>query len=301
MTAPTYEVLPFDRWHSATDGLVREAIRQDTVFYTSLVDATALDELRRVFIVRGEGKPSYTALVIKAISLALADHPEMNRLVLGGLYRFRPVQLKTVDAVVAVERVRGGENTVYAGIVRATDLKSSGGISEELRKLSSEEEAEDPRLALFLRLVRWAPGWLCRLLVGLPRYGPKLWVEQRGGAFALTSVGKYGMDVNYAKWPWPLTFTMGEIKRRPVVAGDAVVARSSFHLSMGYDHRLANGGQAARFFHEIVQRLEAGNLGAGESGVVPSVPEKAAVQAVGLQAASAAPDKLSRPLRATRW
>jgi hypothetical protein len=107
--------------------------------------------------------------------------------------------------------------------------------------------------------------------------------------------------VNYAKWPWPLTFTMGEIKRRPVVAGDAVVARSSFHLSMGYDHRLANGGQAARFFHEIVQRLEAGNLGAGESGVVPSVPEKAAVQAVGLQAASAAPDKLSRPLRATRW
>jgi hypothetical protein len=195
------EVLPFDRWRSATDGLVGEVVRQDTVFFTSLVDASALDELRRGAVLGGGAKPSYTALVVKAISLALKAHPEMNRLVLGGRFRFRPVQLGNVDAVVAVERVRGGEDTVYAGILRATDLKSPGRITEELRRLSSEEEADDPRLKLFMRLVHWAPGWLCRLVVGLPRLGPKLWIENRGGAFALTTVGKYGVDSICAKWP----------------------------------------------------------------------------------------------------
>jgi len=258
--ATNRRTLPFDRWRSATDGLVGEVVRQDTVFFTSLVDAAALDNLRREQVLAGGTKASYTALVVRAISLALHRHSEMNRLVLGGLFRHRPVQLAGVDAVVAVERVRGGEDTVFAGIVRASDLKSSGQISEELRRLSSEEEADDPRLALFMRLVRRAPGWLCRWLVGLPRFGPGLWIEHRGGAFALTTVGKYGVDSICAKWPWPLTFTYGEVKRRPVVAGDAVVARNSFHLSMGFDRRLCNGAPAARFFQEIVRRLERADL-----------------------------------------
>jgi pyruvate/2-oxoglutarate dehydrogenase complex dihydrolipoamide acyltransferase (E2) component len=275
-----FDVLAFDRWRSATDGLVGEVVRQDTVFFTSLVDASALDELRRGAILRGEPKPSYTALVIKAISLALKAHAEMNRLVLGGVFRHRPVQLHCVDAVVAVERVRGGEDTVYAGILRATDLKSSGRITWELRKLSSGEEAEDARLALFMRLVRRAPGWLCRLLVGLPRLGPKLWIEHRGGAFALTTVGKYGVDSICAKWPWPLTFTYGEVTRRPVVVGDAVVARNSFFLSMGFDRRLCNGAPAARFFHEIVRRLGAADLGEAVPGKAREVSIRVPREAV---------------------
>jgi pyruvate/2-oxoglutarate dehydrogenase complex dihydrolipoamide acyltransferase (E2) component len=258
--ATNYRTLPFDRWRSATDGLVGEVVRQDTVFFTSLVDAAALDNLRREQVLSGGTKASYTALVVRAISLALRRHPAMNRLVLGGLFRHRPVQLAGVDAVVAVERVRGGEDTVFAGIVRASDLKPSGQISEELRRLSSEEEAADPRLALFMRLVRRAPGWLCRLLVGLPRYGPRLWIQNRGGAFALTTVGKYGVDAICAKWPWPLTFTYGEVRKRPVVVGDAVAARNSFFLSMGFDRRLCNGAPAARFFQEIVRRLERADL-----------------------------------------
>ncbi|MFH1022573.1 MAG: 2-oxo acid dehydrogenase subunit E2 [Planctomycetota bacterium] len=265
-----YKTLRFDRWRSATNGLVREVVHMDTVFFTSLVEATALDRLRQGCAQQSAAKPSYTALVIKAISLALGRHSGMNRLVLGGLFRHRPVQLNRVDAVVAVERVRGGEDVVYAGIVRATDRKSSNQISEDLRGLSSGEEAGDPRLALFMRLVRWTPGWLCRLLVGAPRFGPNRWIEHRGGAFALTTVGKYGVDSICAKWPWPLTFTYGEVKKRPVVAGESVVARNSFYLSMGFDRRLCNGAPAARFFHEIVRRLETADLGEVSEPAAPA-------------------------------
>ncbi len=283
----SFRTLPFDRWRSATDGLVGEVVRQDTVFFTSLVDATGLDHLRRAQVLAGGVKASYTALAIRAISLALREHPDMNRLVLGGLFRHRPVQLVGVDAVVAVERVRGGEDAVYAGVVRASDRKSSGQISEELRRLASAEEDADPRLAFFMRLVRRVPGWLCRWLVGLPRYGPRLWIRHRGGAFALTTVGKYGVDSICAKWPWPLTFTYGEVKRRPVVAGDAVVPRNGFFLSMGFDRRLCNGAPAARFFHDIVRRLETADLDEARRNSTAGDAELRSVQPVELHATQA--------------
>ncbi|MFH1023181.1 MAG: 2-oxo acid dehydrogenase subunit E2 [Planctomycetota bacterium] len=271
MNRKTHTVLSFDRWRSATDGIVREITQQDTVIFTSTVDASAMDEVRLVRAGHGRTKPSYTGLVIRAISLALRDHPGMNRLVLNGFFRHRPVQLHTVDAVVAVERVRGGEDTVYAGIIRDTDEKTSGEITDALRRLASEEESDDPRLKLFMRLVRWAPGFLCRWLVGAPRFGPKLWVENRGGAFALTTVGKYGVDAISAKWNWPLTFTYGEVKERPLVVDHELVVRNSFFLSMGFNRRLCNGAPAARFFHDIVKRLEEANFGEGFAATQPFV------------------------------
>lgn len=263
----SYQLLPFDRWASATAGFVNEVARMDVVFFTSLVDASAIEALRDQWGPPGAAKPSYTAVVVKAISLALREHPRLNRLVLGGRFRHRPVQLREVDAVVAVERARGEEDTVYAGVIRNTDSKPLAEIHSELRGLSSGEEKDDPRLRLFMRLVRWAPGWLCRWIVGLPRFGPRLWHEHRGGAFALTTVGKYGVDAICAKWPWPLTFTFGEVKKRPVVVGDEVVACVSFYLSMGFDRRLCNGAPAARFFKRIVELLEhAGTEPAADTG-----------------------------------
>lgn len=256
----TYSTMPFDRWASATGGFVKEVASQDTVFFTSLVDATDLCGLRKRYEdVRGV-RPSYTAMVVKAISLALRDNPRMNRLVLKGLFRHRPVQLHRVDAVVAVERVRGESDTVYAGVLRGTDRRSVGDITAELKDLTVREEWDDDRLRLFMRLVRWVPGFLCRWITGLPRFGPKTWVEQRGGAFALTTVGKYKVDAICAKWPWPLTFTFGEVNERPVAEDGAVTARMTFNLSMGFDRRLCNGAPAARFFHEVARRLAEADL-----------------------------------------
>lgn len=258
MTEQAYTVLPHDSWGAATAGLVGEVTRMDTVFFTSLVDAAALEALRTQAGRRPEAKPSYTALVLKAISLALRSHPHMNRLVLGGWFRHRPVQLHEVHAVVAVERVLDGIDTVQAGLIRNTDARSLAEIQAELRRLASCSEGDDPRQRLFMRLVRWAPGFLCRCLIGMPRFGPGLWLKHRGGAFALTTVGKYGVDSVSAKWPWPLTFTFGEVKERPMAVNGQVDARQSFYLSMGFQRNLCNGAPAARFFKCIIELLEEG-------------------------------------------
>ncbi len=254
-TRKEFDVLPTDKWRSATSGFVKEIVGADVVVFTCLVDASELAELRKKCGERGYAKPSWTSLVIKAISVGLKNHPLMNRLLLRGIFRHHPVQLAEVHSVVAVERVRNGEDTVFAQILRHTDQKPVWEISDELRRASELEEEEDKRLKLFMKLVRILPGSISRQILGMPRWSPRQWLKHRGGSFALTTVGKYGGDSVFVKWPWPLSFTFGEVKERPLVVDGTVQPRLSFYLSLAWNRELTNGAPAARFFYDIVQYL----------------------------------------------
>jgi pyruvate dehydrogenase E2 component (dihydrolipoamide acetyltransferase) len=53
---------------------------------------------------------------------------------------------------------------------------------------------------------------------------------------------------------------VGRIKPRPVVVGDQVVARPTVWLSLTFDHRLVDGGPAARFLQRVVQLVERPHL-----------------------------------------
>lgn len=253
--ASRFAVLPKDRWRAATYAFVQEVVATDVVAFTALIDATALQEFRSRCANAQLSKPSWTALVVKAISVALRGHPALNQLLLRGMFRHRPVQLADVHGVVAAERVRGGEDTVYAQILRDTDKKPIWDISEELRRTSVLEEAEDPRLKLFMNLIRKLPGPIARAILSLPRWSPSQWIKHRGGAFALTTVGKYGVESIFVKWPWPLSFTFGEVKERPMVVDGVVQPRLSFYLSLAWNRELTNGAPAARFFNDIVTYL----------------------------------------------
>ena len=255
-----YDVLGKDRWRAATYAFVKEIVAADVVVFTALIDATALNAFRDRCGSLGLDKPSWTALVVKSISMALRGHPALNRLLLRGLYRHRPIELSDVHAVVAVERVRGAEDTVYAQILRNTDYKTVWQISEELRKASTVDEAEDRRLELFMKVIRRMPGPIARGILTLPRWSPRQWLKHRGGAFALTTVGKYGVESIFVKWPWPLSFTFGEVKERPVAVDGKVQAHLSFYLSLAWNRELTNGAPAARFFNDIVDYLAQARL-----------------------------------------
>lgn len=265
-----FKVLEKDRWRAATSGFVREIVATDVVVFTALVDATELASVRASCPEAGLQKPSWTALVVKSISMGLHAHPAINRLLLSGFYRYRPVQLSDVHAVVAVERVRGEEDTVYAQVLRDTDKKTVWEISEELHAAATLEEEQDPRLQLFMKLVRRVPSFVARWILSTPRLSPGQWLKHRGGSFALTTVGKYGVDSVFVKWPWPLSFTFGEVKERPLSINGQVESRLTFYLSLAWNREHSNGAPMARFFNDVVQRLVRGELTPEETDLLPS-------------------------------
>ena len=60
----------------------------------------------------------------------------------------------------------------------------------------------------------------------------------------------------FATWPWPITFSFGVVKSRPVVVDNKVVARPIMPLVLVFDRRIMGGGPAGRLLARMVEILE---------------------------------------------
>lgn len=86
--------------------------------------------------------------------------------------------------------------------------------------------------------------------------------ELRGGTFTLTNLGMFGVDAftPIINLPETAILGLGRIKTQPVWAGDHVEPRQMVWLSLTFDHRLVDGGPAARFLQRLVQLVEKPHL-----------------------------------------
>ena len=79
-----------------------------------------------------------------------------------------------------------------------------------------------------------------------------------GGTFSVTNVGAIGGThvmpiINY---PESAILGMGRVVKKPVVKNDDIVIRQMLPLTLCFDHRVADGAQAARFVRDLVEMLE---------------------------------------------
>jgi pyruvate dehydrogenase E2 component (dihydrolipoamide acetyltransferase) len=82
--------------------------------------------------------------------------------------------------------------------------------------------------------------------------------ELRGGTFTITNLGLYGIDTftPLINLPECAILGFGRIKTSPVVRLGAVVPGQILSLSLTFDHRVIDGGPAARFLQEVVRIIE---------------------------------------------
>jgi len=75
----------------------------------------------------------------------------------------------------------------------------------------------------------------------------------RGSTFTVSNFGALGVHdgVPVINHPEAAILGMGAIKPRPVAVGDQVVVRPTMTLTCVFDHRVADGAQAARFVCEL--------------------------------------------------
>ncbi|MFH1022490.1 MAG: 2-oxo acid dehydrogenase subunit E2 [Planctomycetota bacterium] len=253
-----YTIEPKNKFLSTVCALVEYENRPgNTVTFNSQVDLSDVERLR-AGISRGSPKPSYTAILMKAIAMALREHPYANRRVWRLPFGIRRLQsFAGIDATVLCERdIPGAPMVAFCDVFRNADRASLSEINRWLRDLATCDETTNKQWREFKTVVGKLPCWMSRIIVRLPLLFPGLWVKYRGGAFAISSPAKYGVDDVQAMWPWPLGFSFGLVKPRPVVVDGALEIRPTFTLTMNFDRRVMAGAQAARFFHRIVSILE---------------------------------------------
>ena len=166
---------------------------------------------------------SVNDLIVAAVQRALVSHLELNQTFDGE--RLTAVEGQPVGVAVATDA-----NVVLAPVVQTA---ADAGL-EELASHSRE-------------------------LISRARGGQMTASDQTPAAITVSNLGMYGVTAFTAMVtpPQVMVLSVGAVQRIPVFnEADEVVARSVITLTLGSDHRVVNGAQAAAFLKTVVAKLE---------------------------------------------
>ena len=194
------------------------------------VDFTRIDQVRganRIQWSRQGTKVSYTAFVVWACSRVLREFPQVNGTVSGNNLIYRG----NVNVGVAVDLDPG----LIVPVIHDADELSLLGIGKRIVDLA--ERARSRRL--------------------IPD-------EIQGATFSITNPGVLGTVVGMPIIPKGTSAILGTgaIEKRVVVVEDpssgtdALAIRKRSFFSLGYDHRIVDGADAARFLARLKELLE---------------------------------------------
>ena len=172
------------------------------------------------------GDASLNDAIIAAVQRALLAHPELNQ-------TFDGERLTAVNGQAVAVAVATDENIVLAPVIRTA---AGAGLDE----LSRES----------------------KVLIQRARSGRLAAADNSPAAITVSNLGMYGLSSFTAMVTPPqiMVLSVGTVRRVPVFnEADEVVARSMMTLTLGSDHRVVNGAQAASFLTTIRSELEAGD------------------------------------------
>ena len=95
-------------------------------------------------------------------------------------------------------------------------------------------------------------------VIQMARQGDLKAEHLQGGTFTITNLGAYGIDVftPIVNLPQCAILGVGRIVSRPAVYEGRIVPRDLVALSLTFDHRVVDGGPAARFLDTIRRHVE---------------------------------------------
>ena len=191
-------------------------------FYLSLtIDMDAAMVARKAINDRGPHRVSFNDMFVKAVAMALKNHPAVNSSWLEDRIRYN--EHVHIGVAVAVE------DGLLVPVVRHANAKSFGEIGVEVREFA--QKAKDKKLQ------------------------PSDW---EGNTFTISNLGMFGIDEFTAiiNPPDACILAVGGIQAVPVVRDGAVVPGHTMKVTLSCDHRVVDGATGAAFLNEVKQNLE---------------------------------------------
>lgn len=192
-------------------------------FYLSIsVDMSNAMEARGQINAVAPVKVSFNDIVIKAVAVALKQHPGVNSSWQGDTIRFN--EHVNVGVAMAVEE------GLLVPVVRFADGKSLSHISAEVKEYGQRAKAK--------------------------KLQPADW---EGSTFTVSNLGMFGIDefTSIINSPDGAILSVGAIQQVPVVKDGAVVPGNVMKLTLGCDHRVVDGATGAAFLQTLKGLLEA--------------------------------------------
>lgn len=164
---------------------------------------------------------SYTAILVKAVAIALAEHPWINSTLEGDQIKV----FEDINIGVAVAT----ENGLVVPVIHGADKKSLKEIEGTLGE--NTEKARQGRLSK---------------------------EEVSGGTFTVTNLGMHGVDffAPIINPPEAAILGAGRIADKLIMLDGKVESISFVTLSLSYDHRIVDGAPAGAFLQSVKEKIE---------------------------------------------
>lgn len=189
------------------------------------VEISTLDSVRKKykedFAGRGS-KLTYLAFVIKATALALKKFKALNSQM--DMENSQMIYKKYYNIGIAVDTEKG----LVVPVIRHADKLSIFDISLKIAEYSDKA-----------------------------RNGSLTMDDMKDGTFTITSYGNIGgkFAVPVINYPQAGILGIGRISKQPVVINDQLAVGSVLPISLSVDHRIADGGETARFLNQVMSYL----------------------------------------------
>ncbi len=237
-TLPNFEKFgPVDRQPQSRIGIVTA----DNMVYafnaiphawiSEKADITRLEELRQQYkdqVKTAGGSLTTTAILTKAVTSVLRRMPQFNA-------SYDPESREVIyknyyNIGIAVDTPRG----LLVPVIRDVDKKSLTEISVELSALSTRT-----------------------------RDGKNKLEDLEGGTFSISNIGGIGGTnmISIVNWPEVAIISITAASYEPVWNGSEFQPRLMMPMTIGWDHRVINGADAARFLQQLKAILEEPFLG----------------------------------------
>ncbi|MEL7608783.1 MAG: dihydrolipoamide acetyltransferase family protein [Bacillota bacterium] len=166
-------------------------------------------------------KLSYTAMLVKAVAMALENHPRMRAQLADDQHI---VTKSAIDIGVAVDIPNG----LVVPMIRGANLKDLRTICIELLDITTRAKA-----------------------------GRLTEADMGGGAITITNLGSFGITyfTPILNAPESAILGVGAIVEKPVARDGGIYIEPTMNLSLTHDHRVIDGAPAARFLQDVVASL----------------------------------------------
>jgi pyruvate dehydrogenase E2 component (dihydrolipoamide acetyltransferase) len=193
-----------------------------TYYLTAEFDAGRASDMRAQLKELGDDyKLSFNDIVIKAVAMALSEHPEVNAWWMGdGIRYFNRVHVAMAVAI---------PDGLITPVIFDADRKGIGQIAAEARDLAGK--ARDRKLT------------------------PE---QYTGSTFSVSNLGMFGIDQFTAiiNPPEAGILAVGGVEEKPVVIDGKIEVRQRMRVTMSCDHRVIDGATGAKFLQTVKRFFE---------------------------------------------
>jgi pyruvate/2-oxoglutarate dehydrogenase complex dihydrolipoamide acyltransferase (E2) component len=233
------------------------------IFGSVDIDMTAAESFLAGYNDRHRCRATVTHLIVRAVAMTLARHPEYNAKV-----GWWGIHVRTRVDIFCQVSTAGGRDLSGFRIDAADKLSIAGIAAALIGAANAIRKGEDPAFRRSRHLFQTLPLWAIRAIVGfmslltntLGFHLPKLGMPRDPfGSAMVTSIGMMDVDTGFAPFTpiarCPLIATVTRVRLRPWVVCGRVEPRPILRLCGTFDHRVIDGYHAAEISAEVQELI----------------------------------------------